>query len=361
MKHHEIKRHFAEICEFLWNRIQRQEKLDSKTAAKMQRVVTNFAVIAWNISVQHDSYSLIQKALRSIVSEKFKSYPSVLPLLLDVAELKWLEYRDDKETILCSDVKVINGQPQIITLLKGERSDINTAADAFQILTNFSKIPEPVNVPSAPELVEDPENMVPPNASSAASAGHSAAAEDGNSRAAGLDYPISYEELEEYYFRAVLNITKECKQKMLNELLCNHSFLAPLCRNAGSCFENSQRIKEQCLNSKTPIHYSGSVPELILAIAVAYTDTDLRACDEVSFGAYLKDARELASLFWEDRKEFYNQIILNAEHDLLLFITNKIKKFALPEKELRKQFTYMLALGLIVGDTREAQHAAMYR
>ena len=49
MSKEEIKRHFAEICETIWGKIESQQQVDAENAESMRQIVTNFAMIAWNM------------------------------------------------------------------------------------------------------------------------------------------------------------------------------------------------------------------------------------------------------------------------------------------------------------------------
>ena len=133
------KQHFAEICECIWDKIRQQEKLDKKTASAMRRFVANFTMIAWNACIMQKTYSDVKKFLNKFAKEKFGGEYPALQSLLDAAELKWREYRDDKDIISYVEVKQINGKPQAIAYLKDECPEISAAVSPFH---NFMQSPE---------------------------------------------------------------------------------------------------------------------------------------------------------------------------------------------------------------------------
>ncbi|MBO7329089.1 MAG: hypothetical protein J6W00_10010 [Lentisphaeria bacterium] len=136
------KQHFAEICECIWDKIQQQEKLDKKAAAAMRRFIANFTMIAWNACIMQKTYSDVKKFLTKFAEEKFGGEHHALQSLLDAAELKWREYRDDKDIISYAEVKQINGKPQAIAYLKDESPDVSAAFKPFHDLMNSPEIQE---------------------------------------------------------------------------------------------------------------------------------------------------------------------------------------------------------------------------
>ena len=136
------KQHFAEICECIWEKIQQQEKQDKKTAAAMRRFIANFTMIAWNACIMQKTYSDVKKFLTKFAEEKFGGEHHALQSLLDAAELKWREYRDDKDIISYAEVKQINGKPQAIAYLKDESPDVSAAFKPFHDLMNSPEIQE---------------------------------------------------------------------------------------------------------------------------------------------------------------------------------------------------------------------------
>ena len=133
------KQHFAEICECIWDKIQQQEKLDKKTASAMRRFIVNFTMIAWNACIMQKTYSDVKKFLNKFAEEKFGGEHPARQSLLDAAELKWREYRDDKDIISYVEIKQINGKPQAIAYLKDECPEISAAVSPFH---NFMQSPE---------------------------------------------------------------------------------------------------------------------------------------------------------------------------------------------------------------------------
>ena len=139
MSAEKTKKHFAEICECIWNKIQGEEKLDRETAKGMRKFVANYTMVAWNACIAQKSFANVKKFLNKFADENFNGDKCALLPLLDAAELKWREYRDDKDIISYAEVKQINGKPQAIAYLKDECPEVSAAVSPFH---NFMQSPE---------------------------------------------------------------------------------------------------------------------------------------------------------------------------------------------------------------------------
>ena len=357
MSKEEIKRHFAEICECIWDRIESQDKQDEKAAFAMCKIVAQLVMLAWNTSIKHKSYAEFKKSLAQSAEQICGGNSRAMQSLMDAAELKWHDYRDDREPIVSVDVKQIEGKPHAVAYFKDERPDI--AANGFLAFLQFMQSPENQerlkNTP--PEKREEEMSRIADEYKAMhPEADVSDDDDDDDSEFEGMfEYPMSYEELEDLYEHTLGGVEKEYKLEILKELLKFQPFLAPLCKDAEACFEKSEKIYEKEQKTGKVAKYPGSVPELILTLLTAFTgDTDLEPYDEDRYKEYLRAGKKLVKALSED--EFDSAIRFEPEQAMLHFIVDRIGEFGLPEKEYKKQLGILLAWGLLLGDTREAQH-----
>lgn len=140
MSREDIKRHFAEICECIWDRIESQDKQDEKTAFAMCKIVAQLVMLAWNTSIKHKSYADYRKSLEQSAEQICGGNSRAMQSLMNAAELKWHEYRDDREPIVSVDVKQIEGKPHAVAYFKDERPDI--ATNGFLAFLQFMQSPE---------------------------------------------------------------------------------------------------------------------------------------------------------------------------------------------------------------------------
>ena len=351
-----MKQHFAELCECIWDRIENQDKLDGKAAFAMRKIVAQFAMLAWNMSIQHKSYAEFRKSLTQFAEQNYEGNPRAMQPLMDAAELKWHDYRDDREPIASVDVKQVDGKPRAVAYFKDERPD--SAENGFLAFLQFMESPENQerlkNTP--PEKREEEKSRI----ADEYFAMHPGAADvedddDDSKFGDSFEYPMSYEELENLYEHTLRGVEKESKLEILKELLEYQPFLVPLCKDAEDRFEKSEKIYEKEQKTGETAKYPGSVPELILTLLTAFTDdTDLEPYDDKLFKEYLRDGKKLVKALLED--EFDNEIRFEPEQNMLHFIVDRVRELGLPEKEFKKQLGILLAWGLILGDTREDQH-----
>ena len=154
MSKEDTKRHFAEICETIWSKIEHQERLEKATAEKMRQIVANMAMIAWNMCLIHKSADETKKALRRLAEEKYDGSPCALTPLMDTAELKWLDYRDDHELISKVEVKTVDGKPKAVAYLKGECPEVSSKFAEFHAFLNSPEIQERLRHTSPDKLEE---------------------------------------------------------------------------------------------------------------------------------------------------------------------------------------------------------------
>lgn len=354
MSKEETKRHFAELCECIWDKIESLGQVDSENAESMRQIVVNFAMIAWNMCLIHKSFPDTKKVLREFAAENYESSQCALIPLLETAELKWHEYPNDKETITSVEVKIVNGKPKAMAYLKGERPEIDSVSDAFKTFMDSPEIQKRLKN-TAPENIEEEIGKVIADYNASLPVSDDDTDDDDHECEGLFGYPLSYEELEKLYEHTLRGVEKESKLEILKELLEYQPFLAPLCQDADACFEKSEKIYEKERKTGETAKYPGSVPELILTLLTAFTDdTDLEPYDEKRFKEYLRDGKKLVKALLED--EFDNAIRFEPEQNMLHFIVDRIRELGLQEKEFKKQLGILLAWGLILGDTREEQH-----
>lgn len=231
MSKEDTKRHFAEICETIWSKIEHQERLEKATAEKMRQIVANMAMIAWNMCLIHKSADETKKALRRLAEEKYDGSPCALTPLMDTAELKWLDYRDDHELISKVEVKAVDGKPKAVAYLKGECPEVSSKFAEFQAFLNSPEIQERLRHTSPDKLEEEIGKIAAEyNATllSPISAGDDADdGDDDDEDTYKREFPLPREELDLAY-QIMREAPQEEKKKMLAHVLSGHSFLAPL-------------------------------------------------------------------------------------------------------------------------------------
>ena len=154
------KLHFAEICECIWNKIQGQKKLDKKTAASMRQFVANFTMVAWNACIAQKTFADVKKFLNKFADENFDGDPCALYPLLDAAELKWREYRNDKNFVVRAEVQTVKGKPQVIVYLKDECPEVSAAFKPFHDLMQSPEVQERLKNTPPEKLEEEIGNII---------------------------------------------------------------------------------------------------------------------------------------------------------------------------------------------------------
>ena len=300
--------HFAEICETIWSKIEHQERLEKATAEKMRQIVANMAMIAWNMCLIHKSADETKKALRRLAEEKYDGSPCALTPLMDTAELKWLDYRDDHELISKVEVKTVDGKPKAVAYLKGECPEVSSKFAEFQAFLNSPEIQERLRHTSPDKLEEEIGKIAAEyNATllSPISAGDDADdGDDDDEDTYKREFPLPREELDLAY-QIMREAPQEEKKKMLAHVLSGHSFLAPLCKNAAT-------VK--------------FVPDVILAVTSAYP-----ALVE-GFG----------------------------EPNLFTFLAETVDGFKLPPKEFKNTLSTLITWGLLIEGARRVEHPDEY-
>ena len=205
MSKEEIKQHFAEICETIWGKIESQQQVDAENAESMRQIVTNFAMIAWNMCLIHKSFPDTKKVLQEFAAKNYESSPCALIPLLETAELKWHEYPNDKEPIASVEVKIVNGKPKAVAYLEGECPEDKSVTSALEQI--IGKIAEDYNASLA--------------FSSAATNDTDDEVDDEDRDIFEQDFPITREELDAKY-QFMRETPQDDKKKMLAAVLKMH-------------------------------------------------------------------------------------------------------------------------------------------
>lgn len=338
------KLHFAEICECIWNKIQGQKKLDKKTAASMRQFVANFTMVAWNACIAQKTFADVKKFLNKFADENFDGDPCALLPLLDAAELKWREYRNDKNIIASAEVKTVNGKPQVIAYLKDESPEISSAFKPFHDLMQSPEVQERLKNTPPEKLEEEIGKIVAEYNASLPPPVPFTIDDDDDEEDWDSDYmPISPEDLEYAYEYTLSDVSIKDKTEMLSEFLKYHRFLAPLCKDMKQQFENSERN-------------GGSVADLILSVlAVVSRDIELPICDNSILDDFREEAKGLTTDFLTDIDDFQDSLTGYSEMFLLDFIADKVAGFNLETKQLKKTLNTLFAWGLLIEKERLIQ------
>lgn len=101
-----------------------------------------------------------KKFLHKFANENFDGDQCALLPLLDAAELKWREYRNDKNIIASAEVKTVNGKPLVIAYLKDESPENSSAFKPFSDLMQSPEIQERLKNTPPEKLEEEIGNII---------------------------------------------------------------------------------------------------------------------------------------------------------------------------------------------------------
>jgi len=351
MSKEETKQHFAEICECIWNKIESQDNLDRKTADSMRKIVANFAMTAWNMSLAHSSIGELKKSLKKFAEANYEGSPCAMIPLMDAAELKWREYRHDTDFIVKADVEISNGKPHAVAYLKGERPDIDNATGQFQSFMNSPAIQERMKHIPPDKLEEEISKIV---AEYNASLPKSDEPEDGTEE---RDFPITRDELDFAYDFTSKQAPQDIKKEILKELLSIQPFLAPLCENA---YQNLVIPVAFSENQKIPFT-GNTIPDIILTLASVYMpDTNLMKFDKKAQRQLMDIAKDVVSDFIADREKFEETLESFPEPELYAFLAETLDKFNLSPKDFKRNLTVLMMWGFMIEEARKTQHPDKY-
>ena len=322
MSREETKQHFAEICETIWGKIESQQQVDAENAESMRQIVTSFAMIAWNKCLEHTSFAETQKALRKLAAVGYENSPCALIPLMDTAELKWHDFRNDLEPIAKAEVKMVDGAPKAIAYLEGECSDGDSVTGELEEI--IGKV------------------AAESNARLSVPFGATDDTDDEDDRDGDMfeqDFPITREELDAKY-QFMRETPQEDKKKMLAAVLKMHPYLAPLCKDTLA---------------------APPVSDVILAVFSTFIkDSHLFGLGDVHFRKGLKLAQELVSDFIDDKEQFPAVVEDFGEPNLFVFLAETVDGFKLPQKVFKKTLSTLLAWGFMVESSRIAEHPDRY-
>ena len=310
MRPDKTRKHFAEICECIWNRIAYQEHMDpsSEDAESMYRMVARFVMFAWNTCNSAKSLLDAQRKVRRYAARHWEGHDAALMPLMDTVELKWRGYREDKGFILRTEVDFETGTPKAVAFVKED------------LLTD--------------EGIKD------------------------DDLTEGIyEYPISLDTFRAIYYQTVWLTEVEYKKEILNGVLKQYPMLEPLCQNANKYFAETERQVLEYEDDEIP-DYPGSVPELIIAIANIYSPTT--SCPH--FGPEklksINDAGKIiAKHFMKTGDSPFGGF---PEPSLLGYIGACIERFKLPKTKLKKTVETLFAWGMLLCEARADQHPEQY-
>ncbi|MBQ8756085.1 MAG: hypothetical protein IJZ19_13710 [Lentisphaeria bacterium] len=310
----------------------------------MRQFVANFTMVAWNACIAQKTFADVKKFLNKFADENFDGDPCALLPLLDAAELKWREYRNDKNIIASAEVKTVNGKPQVIAYLKDESPEISSAFKPFHDLMQSPEVQERLKNTPPEKLEEEIGKIVAEYNASLPPPVPFTIDDDDDEEDWDSDYmPISPEDLEYAYEYTLSDVSIKDKTEMLSEFLKYHRFLAPLCKDMKQQFENSERN-------------GGSVADLILSVlAVVSRDIELPICDNSILDDFREEAKGLTTDFLTDIDDFQDSLTGYSEMFLLDFIADKVAGFNLETKQLKKTLNTLFAWGLLIEKERLIQ------
>ena len=344
----ETKQAFANICERIWKQILSEDELEPEIEASMRRVVAQLVMVAWNTCITSESLSDAKDKVVAFAKKVYPENENAANPLLNAVSIKWHDFFDDKTLIASTAVEIIDGQPKAIAYLKGELPAANEATSAFRRFMESPEVQERLkNVPpeklneAIGELVNEYNASLPP-----------VDEEEPKAPNELFEFPLKREFLEETFQLGLWEIPLENKLNMMKNIVKEHSFLAPLCKDYEKHFKSTERIREK---GEDP-SYPGSVPELILAIMGAYAHTvEFSEIDEELLAECRDTSKEIVDSFLNQDEFFYETTTVFEESDLMEFICEHVAALNLPKNELRKILKALLAFGGAISAVREAQ------
>ena len=347
------KQAFANICERIWKQILSEEALEPEIEASMRRVVAQLVMVAWNTCITSESLSEAKDKVVAFAKKVYPENENAANPLLNAVSIKWHDFFDDKTLIASTAVEIIDGQPKAIAYLKGELPAANEATSAFRRFMESPEVQERLkNVPpeklneAIGELVNEYNASLPP-----------VDEEEPKAPNELFEFPLKREFLEETFQLGLWEIPLENKTNMMKNIVKEHSFLAPLCKDYEEHFKSTERVREKGEDSS----YPGSVPELILAIMGAYAHTvDFSEIDEELLAECRDTSKEIVDSFLNQDEFFYETTTVFEESDLMEFICEHVAALNLPKNELRKTLKALLAFGGAISAVREANYPGNY-
>jgi len=310
MRPDKTRKHFAEICECIWNRIADMNDMDpsSEDAKSMYRMTARFVMFAWNTCNSAKTLLDAQRKVRRYAARHWEGHDAALMPLMDTIELKWREYREDKGFISRTDVDFENGTPRAVAFVKED------------LLTDEGD-------------------------------------KDGDLTEGLYEYPISLDTFRGMYTQAVWLSEVEYKKEVLDGVLKQYPMLEPLCQNANKCFAETEKHAFEYDDDEIP-DYPGSVPELIIAIANIYSQTT--SCPHFGPGKleYINDAGKIiAKHFMKTGEPPFGGF---PEPCLFGYIGGVIERLKLPKTKLKKTLETMFAWAMLLCEARTDQHPEQY-
>ena len=344
----ETKQAFSNICERIWRQILSEEALEPEIEASMRRVVAQLVMIAWNTCNTSESISEAKEKVVAFAKQVYPENDNAANPLLNAVSIKWHDFFEDKTLIASTAVEIVDGKPKAIAYLKGELPAANEATSAFRSFMESPEVQERLKHVSPENLNEEIGKLIAEYNASLPPVDE----EEDKPPKELFEFPLKREFLEETFQMALWNIPFEEKTNMMKNIMKEHSFLAPLCRNYERCFKATERLREKGEDSL----YPGSVPELILAIMGAYAHTvEFSDIDEDLLAECRDVSKDIVDSFLNQDEFFHETTTVFEESDLIEFICEHVAALNLPKNELRKTLKALLAFGGAISAVREAK------
>ncbi len=342
------KQSFANICERIWKQILSEEALEPEIEASMRRVVAQLVMVAWNTCIMSETLDEAKEKVVAFAKQVYPENNNAANPLLNAVSIKWHDFSDDKTLIACTAVEIVDGKPKAIAYLKGELPAANEATSAFRSFMESPEVQERLKHVSPDNLKEEIGKLVAEYNASLPPVDE----EEDTAPKELFEFPIRREFLEETFQMTLWIISLEEKTNMMKNIVKEHSFLAPLCRD----YEKSFKATERLLKKGEDLMYPGSVPELILAIMGAYAHTvEFSDIDEDLLAECRDISKEIVDTFLNQDEFFHETTTVFEESDLIEFICEHVAALNLPKKELRKTLSALLAFGGAISAVREAK------
>ena len=155
--------------------------------------------------------------------------------------------------------------------------------------------------------------------------------------------------------RTLQHIPTENKKRLMEKVLKEQPFLAPLCREYEEAFTVTDLARQLPKDQRGP----GSIPDLILSIYAAFSSTvDFTCLREESVKSWYKVADKVVSTFMKNNSWFYDSGKTLDEQNLIEFIVeNVVRTIAKPE-ERAGTMKALLAWGMVIGEARKRMGGA---
>ena len=361
------KEAFADICDRIWTRILKEEKLDEKTARGMRRIIAHLVMVSWNTCVTSKKLEDAKDTVIIFASEYYDEADIIIDRMLNAVSIKWHDYRKDKTIIENTEVKYTKGKPQAIAHLKGEHF-VPDVADS--VLAHFVESPGVQERLRAVPPEQQQEEMDEMQAEYFAFAygkydATGVVLEEEPSKFSDEDrgkklneFPLGREIMDDVYTRILRSIPIKDSLHSIRETLKEQPCLAPICGDFKRDFLKTENARLKTKTKGAYFRHPGSVSEIVIAIESVYALTTGFWKVPFAFESKKKDAAKIASAFLDegDQSKFNSLIQKQKEPNLLAFICENVFELFIHPSELRPTMETLLAWGLAIGEVREKKN-----